>query len=115
MEVSSMYFHNYGGLMPTYDYMCNSCGTAFEVQHKMTDTPVIVCPPCGASTHQVFSADFGLNFTGKGFYQTDTQKMATPTNNEKSATQTASPQKADKSVHSCNGQCSCQGNCSCSS
>ena len=27
--------------MPTYDYLCDSCGIAFEVQHNMTDTPVM--------------------------------------------------------------------------
>ncbi|MGI5089945.1 transcriptional regulator [Treponema sp. OMZ 305] len=99
--------------MPTYDYMCDSCGTAFEVQHKIADTPVIVCPQCGASAHQVFSAGFGLNFTGKGFYQTDTQKTAASANAKKVDGQEGTLQKKDKPAKSCG--CSCSGACSCSS
>ncbi len=101
--------------MPTYDYMCDSCGTAFEVQHKMTETPAIVCPQCGASAHQVFSADFGLNFTGKGFYQTDTQKTTAPAHTKKNDVQATPSQKNGKPTHSCSGGCGCSGNCSCSS
>ena len=100
--------------MPTYDYMCDSCKTAFEVQHKMTDTPVILCPQCGASAHQVFSAGFGLNFTGKGFYQTDMQKTAAPANTKKTDAQAASSQKIDTPAHSCSGNGSCSNSCSCS-
>ena len=100
--------------MPTYDYMCNSCGTAFEVQHKMADNPVIVCPQCGASAHQVFSAGFGLNFTGKGFYQTDTQKTGTSPNTEKTDAQAVPPPANDTSVHSYGKSCGCSGECACS-
>lgn len=100
--------------MPTYDYMCDSCGTAFEVQHKMADNPVIVCPRCGQSAHQVFSAGFGLNFTGKGFYQTDTQKTSASAHTEKTDVQATPSQKNDKSTHSCSGSC-CSDGCSCSS
>ena len=101
--------------MPTYDYMCDSCGTAFEVQHKMADNPVIVCPRCGQSVHQVFSAGFGLNFTGKGFYQTDTQKTAASAHTEKNDVQPTPSQKNDKPTHSCSGDCGCSGGCSHSS
>lgn len=101
--------------MPTYDYMCDSCGTAFEVQHKMTETPDIVCPKCGETARQVFSAGFGLNFTGKGFYQTDTQKPAqsVSTSAAKNEAQSAAAQKTDPSAHSCSSGCNCS-NCGCS-
>ncbi len=99
--------------MPTYDYMCDSCGATFEVQHKMSDTPIIVCPKCGASAHQVFSAGFGLNFTGKGFYQTDTQKTAESA--KKADVQGTSLPTKDKPAHSCGGGCGCSGGCPCSS
>lgn len=100
--------------MPTYDYMCDSCGTAFEVQHKMTDTPVIVCPQCGQTAHQVFSAGFGLNFTGKGFYQTDTKKTAPASApSAKTEVQPSSAVKAD-TAHTCSSGCGCSGGCACS-
>lgn len=101
-------------IMPTYDYMCDSCGYTFEAQHKMTDDPVRSCPSCGQSVHQVFSAGFGLNFTGKGFYQTDTRKSAGATKAEKTDTSTASSGQSETAIHSCSGSCGCSGGCSCS-
>ena len=95
--------------MPTYDYMCDSCGYTFEVQHKMTDDPAVRCPQCGQGTHQVFSAGFGLNFTGKGFYQTDTRKKDVAVNGEKSDDAASSTKKNNTSAHSCGKNCGCSG------
>lgn len=101
--------------MPTYDYMCDACGYTFEVQHKMAENPTIACPQCGKTVHQVFSAGFGLNFTGKGFYQTDTRKKDSSARVHSEATDkpTPSTEKAEKAAHSCNGNCGCQAGCSC--
>ena len=100
--------------MPTYDYMCDSCGYAFEVQHKMTDDPVTICPQCGKTVRQVFSAGFGLTFTGKGFYQTDTQKKKeSSVHTEKNDTKPDFAEKNGKTTHSCGNGCSCSGKCSC--
>ena len=101
-------------IMPTYDYMCDSCGYTFEAQHKMTDDPVSSCPKCGKSVHQVFSAGFGLNFTGKGFYQTDTRKKSETAAAEKSESTAVSSEKNDTSAHSCGASCDCSGGCACS-
>ncbi|MGP1576155.1 MAG: FmdB family zinc ribbon protein [Treponema sp.] len=69
--------------MPAYDYYCESCCKTFEIVQKMSDPPLTVCPQCGGSVQQVFSAGFGLNFTGKGFYATDTHKKSTHAGAEK--------------------------------
>lgn len=100
-------------IMPTYDYMCDSCGYTFEAQHKMTDDPVRSCPKCQQSVHQVLSAGFGLNFTGKGFYQTDTRKSAGAAA-EKANAAASSSEKNDTPAQSCGGSCGCSGGCSCS-
>ncbi|MEL3906857.1 MAG: zinc ribbon domain-containing protein [Treponema sp.] len=89
--------------MPTYEYVCDSCGHNFDVCRKMTDAPVKSCPECGSSVRQVFSAGFGLNFSGKGFYTTDTAKNAP-----------AAPQKAGQEAKS-PASCGCSCGCSCSS
>ncbi|MEO5366776.1 MAG: zinc ribbon domain-containing protein [Magnetococcus sp. WYHC-3] len=34
--------------MPLYDYKCDGCGHAFEINQSMNDAPVRVCPSCGA-------------------------------------------------------------------
>jgi len=101
--------------MPTYEYVCDACGYAFDVRRKMTDEPVSSCPKCGSDARQVFSAGFGLNFTGKGFYQTDTKKRNnTQANTEKAGTPANIAEKDGKATHSCGKSCSCSGGCSCS-
>ncbi len=62
--------------MPTYEYRCDTCSKNFEIVQKMSDDPLSTCPDCGNSVHQIFSAGFGLSFSSKGFYTTDS-KMST--------------------------------------
>lgn len=91
--------------MPTYEYVCDSCGHNFDVFQKMTDAPIKTCPKCGNEVRQVFSAGFGLNFSGKGFYSTDSSAKT-----EKKS-DTAAKTADNAPTHSCG--CSC--GCSCSS
>ncbi len=56
--------------MPTYEYLCQSCGARFEVWQKMTDDPLTTCNTCGGPIRRVvFPA--GIVFKGGGFYSTD--------------------------------------------
>ena len=56
--------------MPTYEYLCKSCGHRFEIWQRMSDEPLSVCPECGADIRRVvFPA--GIVFKGSGFYKTD--------------------------------------------
>jgi len=57
--------------MPTYEYQCPQCGTAFEKFQKMSDPPVAACPNCGAEGERRISGGAGLVFKGSGFYITD--------------------------------------------
>ena len=41
--------------MPTYDYVCDDCGHAFEKVQKMTDRPLKKCPECSGAVHRVMS------------------------------------------------------------
>lgn len=56
--------------MARYDYRCPSCGVQFEVEHPMSERPVVTCPDCGAKAEQVFGAS-SIVFKGHGFYNTD--------------------------------------------
>ena len=59
--------------MPYYDYMCESCGTEFEVQRSMSDTSKVKCEACkSARTTKIFAAT-GIHFKGSGFYVTDSK------------------------------------------
>ena len=57
--------------MPIYAYKCGSCGHAKDVLQKLSDTPLTVCPACGAESFakQVTAAGFQLK--GSGWYVTD--------------------------------------------
>lgn len=57
--------------MPTYEYVCDSCGYGFEVFQKMSDKLVSICPKCNKSVRQVLSGGLGINFRGSGFYIND--------------------------------------------
>jgi putative FmdB family regulatory protein len=56
--------------MPTYEYLCQSCGNRFEAFQHITDDPLTECPKCGGHIRRVlFPA--GIVFKGSGFYKTD--------------------------------------------
>ncbi len=61
--------------MPTYEYLCKTCGHRFETWQKMADEPLTTCPDCGAQIRRVlFPA--GVVFKGSGFYKTDHRDSA---------------------------------------
>jgi putative FmdB family regulatory protein len=78
--------------MPTYEYLCQSCGTRFEAWQKMTDDPFTTCRTCGGPVRRVLYPA-GIVFKGGGFYSTDhrsssgrTESQTTPDAGQKSET-----------------------------
>jgi putative FmdB family regulatory protein len=65
--------------MPTYEYLCKTCGHRFETWQKMSDEPLTVCPNCGAEIHRVLFAT-GVVFKGSGFYSTETRSQPSESN-----------------------------------
>jgi putative FmdB family regulatory protein len=65
--------------MPTYQYLCEKCGTEFEVFQSMTDRPLTACPKeqCTqkkwgkGKVKRLIGAGAGIIFKGSGFYITD--------------------------------------------
>ena len=58
--------------MPTYDYVCDACGHAFEEFQSMMDKPLKKCPKCRKSKlRRLFGTGAAVLFKGSGFYQTD--------------------------------------------
>jgi len=78
--------------MPTYEYLCKTCGHRFETWQKMSDEPLTVCPNCGAEIHRVLFAT-GVVFKGSGFYSTETRVQ--PTENGSAETPAASTASAN--------------------
>ena len=56
--------------MPTYVYLCSSCGT-FELFQGMKDSALEKCPKCGSPVKRQISGGAGFIFKGSGFYTTD--------------------------------------------
>jgi putative FmdB family regulatory protein len=58
--------------MPTYEYVCRSCGEPLEVVQAFTDAALEICPRCGGELRKVFG-NVGVVFKGSGFYKTDSR------------------------------------------
>lgn len=56
--------------MPTYEYLCKSCGERFDVFQSFADKPLKAHATCGGDLQKVFHAR-GIVFKGSGFYATD--------------------------------------------
>ena len=81
--------------MPTYEYACAACDTRQEIQQKMTDASLTVCPLCGdPSLRKVFSG-VGVMFKGSGFYRNDSRdsgkKDSSSKDSSKKDSSTSSP------------------------
>lgn len=59
--------------MPTYDYVCESCGHQFEAFHSMSAPRLTDCPldACDGAVKRKIGTGAGIVFKGSGFYQTD--------------------------------------------
>jgi len=58
--------------MPTYDYLCDSCGHKFEKFQSITARPLRKCPKCGGKQlKRLIGTGAGIIFKGSGFYETD--------------------------------------------
>ena len=58
--------------MPTYDYVCDGCGHAFELFQSMTDSVKRTCPKCKKKKlRRLIGAGGAIVFKGSGFYKTD--------------------------------------------
>jgi putative FmdB family regulatory protein len=76
--------------MPTYEYLCSSCGHAFERFQSMTEAPVKKCPECGKRVKRLMSGGAGILFKGTGFYHTDYKRGPAP---KEAAKTDAAPKK----------------------
>ena len=83
--------------MPIYAYRCESCGHEKDVIQKFSDTPLSVCPSCGADAFRKQLTAPSFQLKGSGWYVTDFRdsgkKATKPESGEKSG-DTASGEKA---------------------
>lgn len=82
--------------MPTYEYVCKSCGENIEVFQSFNSRPLKKHAECGGELKKVFHAR-GVVFKGSGFYKTDSR---TGSSNEKSESSRSSNDKSESSKSS---------------
>ena len=58
--------------MPTYEYVCQSCGTHVEVFQRFSEAALTTCGVCGGELRKVFHPA-GILFKGSGFYVNDSR------------------------------------------
>lgn len=58
--------------MPTYDYVCEACGHAFEQFQSISEAELEKCPACKKKKlRRLMGTGAALMFKGSGFYTTD--------------------------------------------
>ncbi|NLX19946.1 MAG: zinc ribbon domain-containing protein [Desulfobulbus sp.] len=53
--------------MPVYEYECGECKKIFEIQQRIADAPVSVCPECGGNVKKLISMS-SFQLKGGGWY-----------------------------------------------
>jgi len=53
--------------MPVYEYECSGCKKVFEIQQRIAEAPLEVCPDCGASVRKLISRS-SFQLKGGGWY-----------------------------------------------
>jgi putative FmdB family regulatory protein len=53
--------------MPIYEYECKACENVFEIQQRMADDPVKICPDCQGEVKKLVSVS-SFQLKGGGWY-----------------------------------------------
>jgi putative FmdB family regulatory protein len=53
--------------MPVYEYECGGCDKIFEVQQRIADAPLMVCPDCGGEVRKLISMS-SFQLKGGGWF-----------------------------------------------
>ncbi|HTQ10688.1 MAG TPA: FmdB family zinc ribbon protein [Fimbriimonadaceae bacterium] len=74
--------------MPTYVYECSHCSEVFEVEQRITESPLDVCRCGSKGTVKRLIQPVGVMFKGAGFHINDYASSSAPA---KSAERSESP------------------------
>ncbi|QFY42657.1 zinc ribbon domain-containing protein [Candidatus Methylospira mobilis] len=81
--------------MPIYEYRCTACGHELEVIQKVSDSPLEVCPACGAKTMTKLVSAAGFRLKGGGWYETDFKSGSDKKRNLAGEAKTDAPAKTE--------------------
>lgn len=60
--------------MPIYAYRCADCGHELDALQKLSDSPLVDCPACGAPALKKLLTAPAFRLKGSGWYETDFKK-----------------------------------------
>jgi putative FmdB family regulatory protein len=78
--------------MPVYEYECPQCEKVHEVQQRMVDDPLTLCPECGGPVKKIMSRS-SFQLKGGGWYA-DGYASTKPEAKKEAPTKSAPPCKS---------------------
>ena len=63
--------------MPTYDYVCATCGNEIEVMHSVHADGPTICPKCGGQVKKTFAAP-AVHYKGSGWARKERSSTGKP-------------------------------------
>lgn len=54
--------------MPTYEYVCDACGSEWELEQRITEEPAKKCPKCGKQKARRNISGGAFMLKGGGWY-----------------------------------------------
>lgn len=87
--------------MPTYDYLCNTCGEKFEHFQSMSSPALKQRPGCekdDCNVKRIVSGGTGLIFKGSGFYLTDYGKPKSEKSGDEKTNKSTKKEKKKKNI-----------------
>jgi putative FmdB family regulatory protein len=82
--------------MPTYEYVCKTCGDHLEAVQSFHDEALTTCPRCSGELKKVFGS-VGIVFKGSGFYKNDSRNSTasvTPPSSTDTKSESSTPAPA---------------------
>ncbi len=87
--------------MPVYEYECKECEKVFEVQQKIADAPLAVCPDCSGPVTKLISMN-SFHLKGGGWYADGYASPGKGSSEDKGGAKPAVPPcKTDEGCKSC--------------
>jgi putative FmdB family regulatory protein len=89
----------------TYDYLCTSCGHAWEAEQRISEDSLKECPTCGqSSAKRQISGGGGFILKGGGWYS-DLYSSAKPSSPEDRSGKKSPETASDKPAACASGAC----------
>ena len=84
--------------MPTYEYVCKSCGNTWEANQRISESPLTECPKCHEQTAQRLISGGNFILKGGGWYSdlySSTSNKPASSSSSESKTETKSETKSE--------------------